>query len=87
MEGETCNCELTDLLGLPQNLISHHLRALRHAGLVRGRRDAQDARWIYYSVDRQALEAVASEFQALFSPAAVRARAPQCGPAAQGCGP
>jgi ArsR family transcriptional regulator len=87
MQGETCNCELTDLLGLPQNLISHHLRALRQAGLVRGRRDAQDARWIYYRVDPEALGPIAAEFAALFGPAALRARAPRCGPAAQGCRP
>jgi ArsR family transcriptional regulator len=81
MEGETCNCEMTDLLGLPQNLISHHLRALREAGLVRSRRDERDARWIFYCVDEQALEAVGSEFQALFSPASLGRRAPRCGPA------
>src|SRR5215207_9869572 len=70
MRGETCNCELTDLLGLPQNLISHHLRALREAGLVRSRRDRRDARWIYYWVDQEALAAISSEFEVLFSPAA-----------------
>jgi ArsR family transcriptional regulator, arsenate/arsenite/antimonite-responsive transcriptional repressor len=83
MRGETCNCELTDLLGLPQNLISHHLRALRQAGLVRCRRDARDARWIYYSVHRDELDALGSEFQALFSPLALQERSPQCGPAAE----
>jgi ArsR family transcriptional regulator, arsenate/arsenite/antimonite-responsive transcriptional repressor len=87
MQGETCNCELTDQLGLPQNLISHHLRALRQAGLVRCRRDGRDARWIYYTVDRDALGALAGEFQALFSPLALRERLAQCGPAAAGCVP
>jgi DNA-binding transcriptional ArsR family regulator len=87
MRGETCNCELTDLLGLPQNLISHHLRALREANLVRARRDARDARWIYYSVQRDELGALGSEFQTLFSPLALQERSPQCGPAAEqpGC--
>jgi DNA-binding transcriptional ArsR family regulator len=55
MNGETCNCEMVGLLGLPQNLISHHLRQLRQAGLIRARRDAVDRRWIYYAVDREAL--------------------------------
>ncbi len=87
MQGETCNCELTDQLSLPQNLISHHLKALRAAGLVRARRDDRDARWIYYSVVREQLGSVESEFQALFSPRALRERAPQCGPASDGSGP
>jgi ArsR family transcriptional regulator len=87
MQGETCNCELTDLLGVPQNLISHHLRALREAGLVRCRRDGRDARWIYYSIDPAELGPVVSEFQALFSPLALQDRSPQCGPAAGSCGP
>ena len=85
MRGETCNCELTGLLGLPQNLISHHLRALREAGLVRSRRDAQDARWIYYWVDPDALAGVCGELQGVFSPAALHQREPRCGPIRKGC--
>ena len=87
MQGETCNCEMTDLLGLPQNLISHHLRQLREAGLVRSRRDEHDARWIYYRVNPDALAAVSGEFSAVFSPAALREREPRCGPILKGCGP
>jgi DNA-binding transcriptional ArsR family regulator len=85
MQGETCNCELTELLGLPQNLVSHHLRALKQAGLVRSRRDARDARWVYYWIDRAMLEVVTDAFQALFSPLALQDRAPQCGPASARC--
>jgi ArsR family transcriptional regulator len=44
---ELCVCELVDLLGLPQPLISHHLAALRAIGVVRDRRDAH---WVYYSL-------------------------------------
>ena len=44
---ERCVCEFEDLLGWPQNLISHHLGVLRRAGLVTARRDAQ---WVYYSL-------------------------------------
>ena len=42
---ETCVCDLIDELGLPQPLVSYHLRKLRDGGLVRTRRHAQ---WIYY---------------------------------------
>jgi ArsR family transcriptional regulator len=50
--GERNVGELMDLMGLGQSLISHHLRALRDAGLVHDRRDG---RWVYYSIAEQAL--------------------------------
>jgi glycerol uptake facilitator-like aquaporin len=40
-------CEIVDALRLPQPLVSHHLAALRRAGLVQDRRDA---RRVYYSL-------------------------------------
>jgi DNA-binding transcriptional ArsR family regulator len=85
MQGETCNCEMVTLLGLPQNLVSHHLRQLRQAGLVRARRDAVDRRWIYYAVDREMLRTVHQELGALFDPGRCSERVPRCGPAAPGC--
>jgi DNA-binding transcriptional ArsR family regulator len=84
MGGEVCNCELVDVLGLPQNLISHHLKQLRGAGLVRARRDSEDARWVYYRVDPAALAAVHAEVAAAFAPERLRDRQPVCGPAARG---
>jgi DNA-binding transcriptional ArsR family regulator len=36
---ELCVCDLAWVCGRSQNLVSHHLRALRHASLVRFRRD------------------------------------------------
>jgi ArsR family transcriptional regulator, arsenate/arsenite/antimonite-responsive transcriptional repressor len=84
MAGELCNCEMVDALGLPQNLISHHLRQLREAGLVRTRRDPEDARWVYYRVDPAALAAVQAEVAAAFAPTRLGDRQPVCGPAARG---
>ena len=55
MTGNSCNCELEETLGLPRNLLSHHLRVLSKAGLVHSRRDTVDGRWIYYSVDQDAI--------------------------------
>ena len=55
---ELCVCELEDALGLSQSLVSNHLRVLKRAGLVRARRDALDARWIYYSVDEQVVDSL-----------------------------
>ena len=51
--GERCVCELQDELDVGQSLLSHHLRALKDAGLVNDRRDG---RWIHYSLNREALE-------------------------------
>ncbi len=39
--GELCVCDLAWILERPQNLVSHHLRALRRAGLARCRRDGK----------------------------------------------
>lgn len=85
MKGETCNCEMAGLLGLPQNLISHHLRQLRQAGLIRARRDAHDQRWIYYAIDPEALARIHEELSWVFDPGRIGERVPQCGPAVQGC--
>lgn len=50
---ELCVCELYGALGLSQNLVSHHLRVLREAGLVSVRRDA---RWAHYSLRAERLD-------------------------------
>ena len=38
---ELCGCDLAWVLGRAQNLVSHHLRALREARLVQSRRDGK----------------------------------------------
>lgn len=38
---ELCVCDLAWIAGRAENLISHHLRALRSAGLATGRRDGK----------------------------------------------
>ncbi len=85
-QGEACVCELASALGLAENLVSHHLGALRRAGLVHDRRDPSDARWVYYTLDATALEWAHTAVSALFDPRTLGARVPTCGPAAV-CGP
>lgn len=80
MEGVQCNCELGDVLQMPPNLISHHLSKLRAAGLVDVERDAVDSRWIYYSVNRAALDELNVTFGAFFDPARIKPRRSTCGP-------
>ena len=45
--GETCVCDLVDVLGVPQPKVSRHLAYLRRAGLVVARKDGL---WIHYSL-------------------------------------
>jgi ArsR family transcriptional regulator len=55
VQRESCNCQLNSQLGLAPNLLSHHLRVLEQAGLVRNQRGEEDARWIFYTVDRKGM--------------------------------
>ncbi|HZS32124.1 MAG TPA: metalloregulator ArsR/SmtB family transcription factor [Methylomirabilota bacterium] len=54
-EGEQCVCDLTGALEAGQSLMSHHLKTLKEAGLLRDRRQG---RWVYYSLDPGAIETV-----------------------------
>ncbi len=54
-DGERCVCKLVDALEMAQPLLSHHLKALKDAGLVRDRRDG---RWVHYALVPEALEAM-----------------------------
>ncbi len=82
MDGDSCNCELQESLGLAPNLLSHHLRSLEKAGLVQSRRDRVDGRWIYYSVNREAVVRWQAWFSGLFNPAQIQNRS-VCGPEGQ----
>ena len=46
-QGEMCVCDIACLLGLSKSAVSHQLKALRLANLVKFRRDAQT---LYYSL-------------------------------------
>lgn len=46
--GELCVCDLAETVGVPDSSVSHALRLLRTAGVVRNRRAG---RMIYYSLD------------------------------------
>ena len=80
MQGIQCNCELGDAMKMPPNLVSHHLRVLREAGLVNITRDPLDARWVYYSLRWQALDEIKFSLGVFFDPARMRSRSPVCGP-------
>lgn len=46
--GELCVCDLAETIEIPESRLSHALRLLRTAGIVKNRRDG---RMIYYSLD------------------------------------
>ena len=54
-----CVCDLTPALGLAQATVSFHLKKLVTAGLLERE---QRGTWAYYSVNREALERLATVF-------------------------
>jgi len=51
--GERCVCELTEALQTGQSRLSFHLKVLKDAGLIH---DRPEGRWIYYSINADAVE-------------------------------
>lgn len=83
MDGDSCNCELNEKLGLAPNLLSHHLRVLHEVGLVQSRRDALDGRWLYYTVNRDRVAQCRDWLGYLLDPARIQPRTALCGPEGQ----
>lgn len=52
-EGEQCVCELMDTMKAAQSRLSFHLKVLKDAGFIRDRREG---RWMYYSINPDAVE-------------------------------
>ena len=52
-KGEQCVCDLTDLLATGQSCLSFHLKTLKDAGILKDRREG---RWVYYSLNPEAVE-------------------------------
>ncbi len=75
-QGTYCNCELGQELGLAPNLISHHLKVLREAGLVNADRHPTDARWVLYNLDGAVLDEARALSATLLDPALIGERVP-----------
>ena len=56
-EGPICVCDLTPALGLSQPTVSHHVKKLVQAGLLRRERRGV---WCFYDLDRDAVARVGS---------------------------
>jgi ArsR family transcriptional regulator len=55
-----CVCHLVEALGLKQSLVSHHIGVLRRAGLVGSYPHRDDRRWLYYRLNRAAINELAA---------------------------
>jgi ArsR family transcriptional regulator len=69
--GEACVCELTGFFDVSEPTISHHLKALREAGLVTSQRRAS---WVYYRVVPEALSGLSALLDTTGATPAGRAR-------------
>ena len=78
--GEHCVCDVGEMLGLSTALVSHHLRTLRAAGLLRERRSG---RWVYYSLDLGRLASLRAAITDLLTPTDAATTACLC----SDCGP
>ena len=65
---ELCVCDILDAFDMSQPAISHHLKILRQAGVVR---DTREGKWIYYSLNPTAINLISSVL-AIIQKSAVR---------------
>ena len=73
---ELCVCHIVEELGVPQPLVSHHLRILRDAGVVG---TARYRYWTYYRLRAEALAPLRDRLEHLVaSPAAPGERRRPC---------
>jgi ArsR family transcriptional regulator len=56
-EGEVCVCDFVGPLGKSQPTVSHHLKTLSEAGLIKGERRGK---WVWYSLNRERLSELQS---------------------------
>jgi ArsR family transcriptional regulator, arsenate/arsenite/antimonite-responsive transcriptional repressor len=63
---ECCVCDLEEPVGAYQSRLSFHLKKLKDAGVVS---DRKQGRWVYYTLQREALEKLRA-FLGEFEPAA-----------------
>ena len=73
--GERCVCDLTEALDAAQSRLSFHLKVLKDAGLVTDRREG---RWMYYTLNVDALAEVAELVETLASAPSLAERRTGC---------
>ena len=74
---ELCVCDILDSFAMSQPAISHHLKILRQAGVVR---DKREGKWIYYSLNPATLEILGGVLGSLQRDADKKSRTGRCSP-------
>lgn len=59
-QGEHCVCEILDYLDLSQSLISHHLKDLKEAGIVKSKKNGLN---VYYKLTKKGKKIVDKVFE------------------------
>ena len=57
---EMCVCEIIDKLHLSQPAISHHLKILRQAEIIK---DRKEGKWTFYSLNKDSYKALLASIQ------------------------
>ena len=62
-DGEHCACDLLDKMQISQSTLSHHMKILVDAEIVKGRKDGK---WMHYSISHEGM-LKANQYLSLFS--------------------
>jgi ArsR family transcriptional regulator, arsenate/arsenite/antimonite-responsive transcriptional repressor len=74
-DGEQCVCDLQSSLDMAQSKLSWHLKTLKEAGIITDRREG---RWVYYSLNAEALGEAKGIIDALKPSRRLTIRAASC---------
>lgn len=61
-QGEMCACRVLDELDIAQPTLSHHMKLLKDAGLIKARKQG---RWMHYSIDKSMFDYVEKYLHAI----------------------
>jgi ArsR family transcriptional regulator, arsenate/arsenite/antimonite-responsive transcriptional repressor len=82
-EQGVCACDFEGVLGLSQPTVSHHMRQLVDAGLVRGEKRG---RWVFYEIVPEGFEVLRVALAAFADPPGPALPTPCCGPGTDAVG-
>jgi len=63
-EGEKCVCDIWQCLKLPQNLVSHHLKALKDFGLISAKKEGLK---VFYKLNQKVVKKHLKELNKLLN--------------------
>ncbi len=80
IQGVQCNCELGKTLDMAPNLVSHHLKVLQEAGIIKAERNPLDSRWIVYTINEDSLDMLHKIMSRFLDRQRIMPRKISCGP-------